>query len=114
MKYRVAVQSDLRGIESLCRKHNIDVPVNFQVLFVAIDSKNNIVGVSGIKTVHQIEPLISENPVVANNLFQRIEAVAQLNQMNPLRAVVKDDHHIKTFEKAGYKVIMENKTILEK
>lgn len=114
MKYRIAEQNDLRGIGQLCRKHNIDIPTNMGVIFVAVDDKNNIVGVAGLKTVHQIEPLISENPVVANNLFQRIEASAQINMLAPLRAILKDEEHLKTFEKAGYKKIMENKIILEK
>ena len=113
MNYRLVKVEDLEQIKELCESHNIRVPYNSNVVFVAEDG-DKIVGVVGLKYMPMIEPIISDNSVVAVTLFHMIEAALALQGAQSAICLVKDEKNIKTFQHAGFDITDESMTVMEK
>ena len=84
MNYRYYLPEDKEQVEKLCDKYKIEVPKQSMV-FVAANEK--IHGFIGIKGEVFIEPLISENPLVTGNLFERAIKHLKLRGVKRIRCV---------------------------
>lgn len=112
MKYRPIKEEDIERIKILCDKNNIAYPHQNSIVFVAEDI-NEIVGFVGITSLPFIEPLISENPVVANNLHQMAIGFLIAQEAKNVFCYCDEDK-VETFSKAGFEIFEENKVILRK
>lgn len=108
-------QTDYEHVQKLCDENKIAFPNENLVLFVAEDN-GQIVAISGLKKEIKVEPLIANNPVIANNLGKMMEAIAIFSDVNSLYANVdkSNEKHINQLEKAGFEIIETNKVILQK
>jgi len=113
INYRKYCLEDFEQVKSLCDKNNIAFPTDNELLFVAEDDEGKIIGICGLKKVYQVEPLISENALVSNNLFKMVEGVIVQNDIPRVRAITKEENLFR-FTKVGFKKIEEDKIILEK
>ena len=110
MNYRYYITEDLEQIEKLCDKHKIEVPKQSMV-FVADNGK--IHGFIGIKGEVFIEPLISENPLVTGNLFNKVIKHLKQRGVKKVRCIC-DSQNSKLFEKIGFNIIENDKVIMER
>lgn len=114
--YRQATQLHGNQVVELCQKHGIRVP-DTGVILVAIDEDSgNVKGVAALKLTYQVEPLISDDPMIALRLASMIEGAAVATNADKLLALVADkkEEEIKVFEKFGYKITDKNFSVLEK
>ena len=116
MEYRTAKEKDKAKVDTFCLKHNIAPPTDNMITFIAVNMDGVIEGVCGLKQVYQIEPLISENPVVANNLYQRVAGTVQSHEIKKVRALADplNTKYVRTMAKEGFKIVETNKLILQK
>jgi len=116
MKYRKALDSDFDQLKKFCDKHQISVPTGNIITFIAEDNEGKIVGVTGLKQIFQVEPLISENPLVAHSLYRTIDGFIQGENIKSVRALVEksNDKYMSTIRKEGFLVIETDKYILQK
>lgn len=112
MKYRSIREEDVERIKVLCDKNNIAYPHQNSIVFIAED-QNEIVGFVGITSLPFIEPLISENPVVANNLHQMAIGFLLAQEAKNVFCYCNEDK-VELYEKAGFKVFEKNKIIMRK
>lgn len=109
--YRTAIPEDEEQIRALCHKNDIAFPAN-SYLIVA-EHGGTIVGIAGIKTELFFEPLISENPIAAVRLSERVEAAVKLSGAQRVRCLAKPNV-VELFRKAGFETIENKKIIMEK
>ena len=112
MKYRPIREEDIDRIKVLCDKQGIAYPHQNSVIFVAEDI-NEIVGFIGITSLPFIEPLISENPVVANNLHQMAIGFLIAQEAKNVFCYCDSDK-VELYEKANFKVFEADKIIMKK
>jgi len=112
MKYRSIKEADIERIKILCDKKGISYPHQNSIVFVAEDV-NEIVGFVAITSLPFIEPLISENPVVANNLHQMAIGFLLAQEAKNVFCYCNEDK-VETFSKAGFEIFEENKIIMRK
>lgn len=112
MKYRPIKESDIDRIKILCDKNNIAYPHQNSIIFIAEDI-NEIVGFVGITSLPFIEPLISENPVVANNLHQMAIGFLIGKEANNVFCYCNKDKQ-ELYGKAGYTLFESDKIIMKK
>jgi len=109
--YRNAIPEDYEQISKLCCKNDIAFPRNSHV--IVAEHSGVIVGLVGVKTEVFIEPLISENPIAAVKLFDRIEAAVKLSGAKRVRCLT-DLSHEDLFTKAGFITIENSKILMQK
>lgn len=117
MEYRNALVSDKPKITEYCEKYKIDVPEESVVIFIAVDENTgDIKGITSLKKVFMIEPLISESAVVANNLFRMIDGFVKGNGIKKIRATVDNDDEkfMKVLDKEKFKLINLSKSTVER
>jgi hypothetical protein len=112
MKYRPIQTEDIARIKVLCDKNNIAYPHQNSVIFLAEDG-NEIVGFIGITSLPFIEPLISENPVVANNLHQMAIGFLLAQDAKDVFCYCNQDK-IDLFSKSGFNLFQDNVVIMKK
>lgn len=112
MKYRPIKEPDIDRIKVLCDKNDIAYPHQNSVIFIAEDI-NEIVGFVGITSLPFIEPLISENPVVANNLHQMAIGFLMAQEARNV-FLYCDKNKQELYEKAGFSVFQSDKIIMRK
>ena len=117
IQYRLYKQTDFPDVARYCKEHNFQplILMNPRAsVMIAINTETNeVVGLAGIKVEAFFEPLISDNPLVALGLQQRIEGLAIGSKYENLRCVCNKERQ-KLFEKAGYELLEDNKIIMEK
>lgn len=111
MNYRLYEARDKQQVEKLCKKHNIDLPVD-SVIYVA-ENEGNVVGIAGIMVEGWIEPLISENPVSSVKLYERTIKELKLLGFRRVR-IICDQKFEKLYNKVGFKKIGTGKILMEK
>lgn len=116
INYRKYDEDDFEQINDLCKKHDLAIPVNSDLLFVAANDEENIIGIGGIKTVVQINPLISENPLVATSLWNHLSGALQSMNIDSCQLLVdKDNYYLQElYKKVGFNIKESNKIIMEK
>ena len=112
MTYRNYIPEDFEKIVAICRKHKIDVPVQ-SLVFVAVDDDDELQGVAGIRHDVFLEPLISENPVVAGKLYK--ETLKHLKDSGIKNVKIYcDKSKAKQFEKVGFTPFEPNLVFMQK
>ena len=99
MKYRSFKEEDFNDIKFLCDKNKIDLPHRNSFVIVAEDN-GKIVGFGSIANLAFIEPLISDNPVVAVNLYNQLLGVAMNQGIKELYCYC-DQEREEVFNKVG-------------
>ena len=102
---------ELEQVEKLCSKHNLNASSSGFTL-IAVDN-NTVVGAITLKNVPMIEPLVSDNPVVASKLFNLMEGVILSRGIQVVRCNT-DKKNEKAFTKAGFNRVFDDNIILEK
>ncbi len=70
-------KSITKPIEDFIKSYGFEIPTsNFYL--VAYDDNDKVIGFASIQSINILEPFICINPIVANNLYQRAEMVAQM------------------------------------
>ena len=112
MKYKILeTEEEVKQVIALCEKHKINAPTSGIVIIAIEDHK--VVGIIGIKKVAMIEPLISENPLVALGLYERAEGI-MLEKGEKVARGYTSVANEKLFNKFGYKEVFQDEIILEK
>ncbi len=109
VKYKILNNLDEK-ISNYISENGFEIPKS-DIYLVAYDD-DKIVGFTSLQKIIIIEPFISENPLVANNLFQRAEALAQL-MSNDLFAILRNDKLGATISKLNFQHL-KNYTIWRK
>ena len=113
--YRLAKQEDFADIIALCTKHKVLVPRanKRSILMVYENEQGRIIGLGALKVEAFIEPLIAENPLVGNGIFNRLEGLAIGSNYEEVNCICNPDK-VPLFEKAGFEVIETKKVIMSK
>ena len=109
-------KEDYQGVKEYCSKHGIAFPDRNTILLVSFNDDKLVNGLSGIKPEFYIEPLIADNPILANNLGRMIEGIIIQQGIEVIRASVPRENvkHTKQLQKDGFEIIDNNHIILEK
>ena len=112
MIYKVlSNKTELEQVEELCSKHKLNASSSGFTL-VAVEN-NTVVGAITLKNVAMIEPLVSDNPIVASKLFSLMEGVILSKGIQVIRCNT-DKKNEKAFTKAGFNRVFDENIILEK
>lgn len=109
INYKILNQLDEK-VSNFISESGFEIPKG-DIYLVAYDG-DKVVGFTSLQKIVIIEPFITENPVVANNLFQRAEVLAQL-MSNDLFAILRNDKLGATIAKLNFQQL-ENYTIWRK
>jgi len=117
ISYRLYKKEDFPDVARFCKEHDYQPLVLFNpraTVMIAVNTETgSIEGIAGIKIEAFFEPLISDNPIVAVGLQQRIEGLAIGSRYENIRCVCGKEKQ-KLYEKAGYELLEDNKIIMEK
>lgn len=107
---------DYNKVSDYCKKHNIAFPSRNSVLLVSLNEQGETNGLVGLKPQFSVEPLIADNPILANNLGRMIEGVIINEGIKIITASVPRENvkHINQLEKDGFVIVENNHIILEK
>lgn len=112
IKYRSFQETDFDSIKFLCDKNKINLPHQNSLIVVA-EEEGNLEGFIGMAQLTFIEPLISENPVVANNLYHEIAGAAIGQGVKELYCYC-DENKRELFEKSGFSIFQTDKILMKK
>lgn len=119
-RYRIATTKDADNIRTYCKEHNAECPLDSlhdQIQIVlAEDEQGVLMGLSALKRMFVIEPLLGgsvRNQIV---LAEKLMSVAGHAGGNEVVAMVKGDNHtfISNLESYGFVITDKNMTILRK
>jgi hypothetical protein len=113
MNYRPYKEDDFERLRQYCSYAGIALPDKGSHLYIAVDKENNICGIIGVKQEIFIEPLISDNPLIANKLYEDIIRNIEISGFKKVRCICNPKFE-KLFGKKGFRKIEENKIIMEK
>ncbi len=112
MIYKVmSNKTELEQVENLCSENGLNASSSGFTL-IAVDN-NTVVGAITLKSVPMIEPLVSNNPIVASKLFNLMEGVILSKGIQAIRCNT-DKKNEKAFTKAGFNRVFDENIILEK
>lgn len=113
----VKTELDVRKVERYCNDNKILNPCFFPVstVFIACNEEDEIVGLCGVRAVVQIEPLVSNNPVMAHILTEKAMTAASMIGKEVI-AVTKSENEkwIAQIESYGFTVTDKNMTMLRR
>jgi hypothetical protein len=109
-------KEDFQGVREYCIYHGIAFPNRNSILIVSLNDQGKINGLVGLETKIYVEPLIADNPILANNLGRMIEGIIINEGIKIISASVPRENvkHIKQLEKDGFEITENNHIILEK
>lgn len=113
MNYRPYKEDDFEALRQYCAYAGISLPDSGSHLYIALDDKNNITGIIGVKQEIFIEPLIADNPLIGNKLYEDILRNLRISGFKKVRCICNPKFE-KLFGKKGFKKIEESKIIMEK
>jgi hypothetical protein len=116
--YKIARTDHKDAIAKYCEDAGVLSPIEepgVQAIFIALDENNVIIGISAVKHVIQVEPLVCSIPMVAHVLGEKALALASTLSTN-VEALVngKDEQYINLLVKYGFEVTDKNMVILKK
>ena len=113
MNYKIMITvEEAEKCIAFAKEHELTIPENALVLF-AEDDESKVKGVIALKTVIMIEPLISDNSMVSNNLWRMAHGIALSKGVDIVRANTEPKNK-GLYEKVGFKQILEGQIIMEK
>lgn len=106
---------NFEAVKLYCEKEGVAIPSTNEKIFLAWDD-GKIIGITGLKVDYRIEPLVSQNPLIAYRLGMMIEGYALGTGVKVVVANVPGSNtkHIDQLIKDGFSVVETNITILEK
>ena len=113
MKYRSFQEKDFEDIKLLCEKNNIDLPYRNSFVIIAENENGQIVGFGSIANLAFIEPLISDNPVVAVNLYNQLLGVAMNQGIKEIFCYCNEKRE-ELYNKAGFEKSQAEKILMRK
>lgn len=116
IQYQKLTNEYLDKAKAFCAVKEIAFPFQAEVVFIAINEMDSVIGICGVKKVYQIEPLASDQPLPAMILAEKAMAVIGLTENREAVALVKDskESFIIQLEKYGFVVTDKSMTILKK
>lgn len=107
---------DFEEVKNYCYKHKVAFPDRNLILLVSFNDQGKVNGLAGLKQELHFEPLISENPMVANNLGRMVEGIILDRGFSIITATVPRENikHIEQLESEGFVIRDNNLIILEK
>jgi hypothetical protein len=113
---RYSHEEDYQAVKNYCYKHGIAFPDRNSILLVSFNDGGLVNGLVGLKPVIFVEPLVADNPILANNLGRMVEGIIIQQGIKVISASVPRENvkHIAQLEKEGFVIIDNNHTILEK
>lgn len=114
MKYRLALPADGQRIVDYCVRKGIAAPFPRTAIILAEDEyTGDIIGIIGLRNIPLIEPFISDNPLVTNNLYRMAEGILiNQQQIDAFGFCDKDKEPL--FNKFGFETIESEKIIMRK
>lgn len=112
INYRPVKQEDVEDIKLLCDKNKIGYPHPESFILIA-EEGGKVIGFTGLVNLTFIEPFISENPLVANNLYNQALGIL-INQKTKNVFCYCDKEKQELFEKFGFVVMEKEKLIMRK
>jgi len=108
--------TDYSNVKTYCQNHGIAFPDRNSILIVSLNDQGVVNGLVGLKPQFSVEPLIADNPILANNLGRMIEGVIINEGIKIITASVPRENvkHINQLEKDGFVIVENNHIILEK
>lgn len=109
-------KEDYEGVKNYCSKHGIAFPDRNSILIVSLNDQGEVNGLVGLKEEVYVEPLMADNPILANKLGRMVEGIIIQQGIKIIKASVPRENvkHINQLEKEGFVIIDNNHTILEK
>ena len=112
--YRAIKQTEVQLAMDFCKENRLEFPIPFEIAFGAFED-GTLVGLSTLKKVYQIEPLINTtvHASVSQVLAEKVLACASL--LSPeVMALVKTRDNAELFERYGFTIRDKNIFYLEK
>lgn len=99
-----------------CKLKEVDFPTDAEIIFIAINELDAVIGLCSVKQIFQIEPLVSDQPLVTMILGEKAMSVVATTKHEKVMALVKDskESYISQLEKYGFVVTDKAMTILKK
>lgn len=112
MIIREYISKDRERIAELTEKYGLSVPKDSKII-VAENSKGVVEGFVSVRPVLFIEPMISENPIIAVKLWNYVEEKMKEGGIKIIRCFAPQDK-LKTYKKLGFYRIFNKMFALEK
>ena len=114
MKYKVlSNDKEYREVEELCIKHDMRIPKDGFTIIAVDENTGKVEGAISLRSVLFVEPLVSDNPVVAAKLFDKAEGVILAKGVDIVRCITKEENEGK-FNKAGFIKVFNKQIVMEK
>lgn len=112
---RLRTESDYLKAKQYCENKQLEFPKNNAICFGAFDDSGNLVGFTSVVLNVQVEPLIAEQSLIAQILFEKALAYAS-SVTNQVELTVNgaNDKVIDYAVRSGFVIKDENMTILRK
>ena len=101
----LAMNTDVEEIKEYCDKNGFKFPES-NSLYISRNENGVINGITGLEIVIKIEPFISDNPIVAKKLYDKILTILQEQNIKKVECFTPDTNKSKVhklFEKLGFK-----------
>jgi len=107
---------DIPRVIDLLIRNNLPVNIPGNGIYIGAELGNELIGMIGIRKITFIEPLISENPIVAVKLWTAAQNFIENNfpYDTPYSRIICLPEKEKTFIKAGFETVFPNHIIMEK
>ena len=112
MRTRDYKVEDFEQVKSLAEKHGLNLPSDSKII-VAESNTGKIEGFVALRSVLMIEPMVSENPIVAVKLWNYVEEKIKKGGIKVVRCFA-DTKKEKTYKKVGFYRIFKKMLFLEK
>lgn len=104
IKYIPFTEDYKEDLKLYCAAKDINYPER-SIKLIAVDDNDMIVGVVGLEINVFIEPLISDNAVVANNLFRMAEGICLGKGLSNVSAIVSNKELEKRLVENGFELL---------
>lgn len=104
-------ESEITKVAELCEKHKLK-PKFAGLTILALDGEE-LVGMINLANVPSIELFISDNSLVANNLFRQVEGYLITQGSSVVRCNPTPNLE-KIYKKVGFEKKLEDKIVMEK
>jgi len=102
---------DHEAVKALAEKHKLNMPGEGKLIVVETNS-GKIEGFANIRAVFMIEPLVCENPLMADKLWTYISEKSRKGNVKILRCFIEQKHS-KLLTKIGFYRIFKKHHIYE-
>jgi len=112
MRIRDYKKEDYEQVKTLAVKHGLNLPSDSKII-VAESYSGKIEGFVSVRNVLFIEPIVSDNPIMAVKLWNYVEEKIKKGGIKVVRCFA-DSKKEKTYKKVGFYRIFKKMLFLEK